>query len=399
MIDFSSLLSPGAIADPYPIYEALLRSGEPVWQSPEKEIHSQGIWMFVRHADAVQVLSLSKGVTKQVAAARPPGMGALYDQFMLVRDNADHLRLRRAVSTFLTPSRLQGLQTVVATLVDRLLDDLSRQAVNDLMPCFAEALPLLVTSHLIGAPSQDMSSLRAWSLAITTGMDVTHVDSQPAQHARREGMVAFTEYGKELIAIRRNSPGDDLTSHLIQCSDRGELSDGELLSAVIFMLIASHETTVNLLGNGLYLLLTHPSEAHRLREQPELAASAIEEIMRYETPIQRLTFRMATEPLTIGGHRVAPGEQLNVLLGAANRDPAVFVDPDRFDIARNPNPHLGFGMGLHHCIGKSLARMEGRIALPRLLRRFPGMGLAAGGAKWRGNTFFRGLKRLEVKLA
>nr|WP_049767543.1 cytochrome P450 [Roseiflexus sp. RS-1] len=210
-------------------------------------------------------------------------------------------------------------------------------------------------------------------------------------------MASLVDYFTTLIRQRRHSPRDDLISALIAAHDAGDsLSEDELLGMCVLLLIAGHETTVNLIGNGLLTLLRHPDQLNLLRRQSEYLTSAIEEMLRYESPVQRSTPRFAAEPFVIGGEQIEAGQQISLMFGAANRDPAHFSDPDRFDITRQPNPHLGFGMGIHYCLGAPLARIEARVAFTHILERLPAIRLATDTPAWKPVTWLRGLKSLPV---
>jgi cytochrome P450 len=235
-----------------------------------------------------------------------------------------------------------------------------------------------------------------WSNQIVRGIDAIYQNEAAAQQ-QQAAMNGLAGYLRQLIGERRQSPRDDLISALIAARDaQGRLSESELLGMCMLLLIAGHETTVNLLGNGLLALLRHPNQLALLQQRPELMPSAVEEILRYESPVQRATFRIVTETLTVGRATIQKGQQVSPVIGAANRDADHFPDPDRFDITRQPNRHLAFGLGIHFCLGAPLARVEARIGFTRLLERFPTLRFVNETAEWSPNTFFRGLRQLPV---
>jgi cytochrome P450 len=294
---------------------------------------------------------------------------------------------------------------------DALIDRIAGRGTGDFIADFALPFPLTVICEMLGVPPADRALLRAWS----SGFIVEETDD-PASRARAqtEAVAGLGNYFSDLLARRRRDPGSDILSEMIR-PHAGEprLTDSELAGNCILLMVAGHETTVNLLGNGLLLLLRRPEDLARLRGDPSLWPGAIAEMLRFEAPVQRSTFRLTTSPIELGGEMLPAGAQVTALIGAANRDPAVFADPDRFDITRRPNQHLSFGAGPHHCLGAALGRLEARIGFTRLLERLPRLRLA-GGAKpglfgrpagsptaptppaWRANAVIRGLRRLDV---
>ena len=383
--------------DPYPLYRHCLATGRPLWIPPEPDKVSDGVWLFSRHADASTIFRLQTEISKELRAARPEGMASPFDLFMFNRDGEDHLRLRRLVSSFLTAERLARLEQELEGYAEELVAGLALKDEVELMAGFAEPLPLRVVASLMGLPLADMAKVRAWTLAFSPALDTLQAAAPQVRDTQQRVMQEFLSYGAGVLGARSALVEDGLIGHLIAAEESGGMSQEELLVAVVAMLFASHETTVNMIGNGIDLLLRDREQLHLLNASPSLLDSAVEEVLRFESPAQRATYRIAREPLQIGEHWVAPGEQIYVLIGAANRDPLVFVDPDRFDITRKFNPHLAFGAGLYNCVGKALARMEGRIALRAIAPLLQQLETVDPTPRWRCSSILRGLEVLPAR--
>jgi cytochrome P450 len=267
----------------------------------------------------------------------------------------------------------------------------------DLIEEFAYPIPVRVICEMLGVPVRDHERFKGWGLDIARGLDAIMLppDSEVGQRSV-SGRRALAEYFRELIAERRTAPREDMLSALIAAEEAGDkLNEEELLASCILLLVAGHETTVNLIGNGTLALLRHPDQLQKLRENPGLIGTAVEELLRFDGPVQR-TARIPSEDLTIGGRTIPKGEMVMPFLGAADRDPAQFPDPDRLDITRADNRHIAFGMGIHFCLGAPLARMEGQIALNTLLARLPKLALATDQPQFRQSLTLRGLQALPV---
>jgi cytochrome P450 len=316
---------------------------------------------------------------------------------MLDRDPPDHTRLRGLVSKAFTPRALEKLRPGIQQIVDALLDQVAGRGSMDLIEEFAYPLPVRVICEMLGVPVQDHERFKAWGLDIARGLDAIMLppDSEVGQRSV-SGRRALAEYFRELIAERRAAPRDDMLSALIAAEEAGDkLNEEELLATCILLLVAGHETTVNLIGNGTLALLRHPAELRKLRDHPGLIGSAVEELLRFDGPVQR-TARIPSEDITIGGQTIGKGELVMPFLGAADRDPAQFPDPDRLDLTRTDNRHIAFGMGIHFCLGAPLARMEGQIAIKTLLARLPRLTLATDRPRFRQSLTLRGLQALPV---
>jgi cytochrome P450 len=397
-------------ANPYPAY-AWLREHAPV----HRATLPSGVeaWLVTRYADARQALAdgrLSKNPGNHSAQGHRAGRVGIPGErsadlmtHLLNIDPPDHTRLRRLVSKAFTPRRVALFEPRVREITDRLIDGFAERGEADLIHEFAFPLPIYAICDLLGVPAEDQDDFRDWA-----GMMLRH--ERPGQGAGPRGGVGravkrIRTYLAELIHRKRADLGDDLISDLIRASDHGEhLTENEAAAMAFILLFAGFETTVNLIGNGLYALLTHPAQRTRLQEsldrgETALLATAVEELLRYDGPVELATWRFATSPITLGGQEIAVGDPVLVVLAAADRDPARFEAPDLLDLTRRDNPHLGFGLGIHYCIGAPLARLEAQYALSALLRRLPGLALAAepDELRWRGGLIMRGLRQLPVR--
>ena len=387
-------LPDGFYEDPYPTYRALQES-DPVHQLPD------GGWFLTRYADLDAIYRDTTRFTSDKREEFRPkfGMSPLYEHHttsLVFNDPPLHGRVRRLIAGALTPRALTAMEPSLVALVDRLLDALPREA--DLIEGFASAIPVEVIGNLLDVPHADRGPLRAWSLAILGALEPA---TPPDVLARGNAAVEdFLAYLKGLVADRRNRPGNPATDVLTRLigteTDAERLSEAKLLHNCIFILNAGHETTTNLIGNGLCLLLQWPGERRRLVADPTLIRTAVEEFLRIESSNQ-LGNRTASEAVELGGKSIPQGATLTLCIGAANRDPAYFTEADQLDIARQPNRHLAFAAGPHQCVGMTLARLEGRIAIGRFITRFPNYELAEQPSRAR-RARFRGFLRLPVRL-
>ena len=387
-------MAPEFVADPYPMYHRL-RAEDPVHHSP------LGFWVLTRYPDVMAMLRDPRLIKEPIAAfvaarfgmAVPPGLGLS----MLDRDPPDHTRLRGLVSKAFTPRALERLRPEIQQFVDGLLDEVGARGSMDLIEEFAYPLPVRVICEMLGVPVKDHERFKAWGLDIARGLDAIMLppDSEVGKRSV-SGRRALAEYFRKLIAERRAAPRDDMLSALIAAEEAGDkLNEEELLATCILLLVAGHETTVNLIGNGTLALLRHPDQLRKLRENPGLIGTAVEELLRFDGPVQR-TARIPSEDITIGGQTIGKGEMVMPFLGAADRDPTQFPEPDLLDITRVDNRHIAFGMGIHFCLGAPLARMEGQIAINTLLARLPKVALATDRPQFRQSLTLRGLQALPV---
>ncbi|MVO85925.1 cytochrome P450 [Streptomyces sp. p1417] len=392
-------------SDPYPAY-AWLREYAPVrWTELPSGVEA---WLVTRYADAREALAeqrLSKNPAHHDEPAHARGRTGIPGErkaelmtHLLNIDPPDHTRLRRLVSKAFTPRRVAAFAPRVQELTDQLIDRFAEKGEADLIHEFAFPLPIYAICDLLGVPREDQDDFRDWA-----GMMIRHGGGPRGGVAR--SVKKMRGYLAELIHRKRADPGDDLISGLIRASDHGEhLTENEAAAMAFILLFAGFETTVNLIGNGTYALLTHPEQRERLQRSlaagdTALLETGVEELLRYDGPVELATWRFATEPLRIGGQDIAAGDPVLVVLAAADRDPARFAEPDLLDLSRRDNQHLGYGHGIHYCLGAPLARLEGQTALATLLRRLPDLQLGAqpGELRWRGGLIMRGLRSLPVR--
>jgi cytochrome P450 len=393
---------PGHSDDPYPQYRKL-READPVHASP------LGVWLLFAYDDIHRLLR-DPALSVEERHAHPTPLSELADSVrgddedergglaMLNRDPPDHTRLRRLVSKAFTPRTIQQLRPRIQALVDTALGEAERQGGIELIGQYAFTLPFAVITELLGMPDTDTDQLREWSGTLVRGLEpVVDPDTLRAVDAAGDNMHGLIV---EAIAGKRRSPADDLLSALIAAEENGDvLSDDELAEQVMLLYVAGHETTVNLIGNGVLALLRHPDQLAALRDDPALITSAVDELLRYDSPVQ-MSRRVTLVETTVGGRTIEPGAFVVLGLASANRDPAHFgVDADRLDLARaRAGEHLSFGGGHHYCLGASLARLEGQIAIGSLVQRF-GRIEATAEPVWNGRINLRGLERLPLTLA
>ncbi len=389
-------LDAGFYADPFPVYRAL-REHQPVKRLAD------GSLFLTRWADLDRIYRDTKTFSSDKREEFRPKYGAspLYEHHttsLVFNDPPLHTRVRRLIAGALMPRAIAAMEPGLQALVARLLDAIEARGEADLIEDFAAAIPIEVIGNLLGVPVEERGPLRGWSLAILGALEPVVT---PEAAARGNAAVGeFLDYLRGLVARRRARPGDastDVLTRLIEGEADGErLTEPELLHNCIFLLNAGHETTTNLIGNGLELLIRFPAERARLLAEPALIGTAIEEFLRYESSNQ-LGNRRAVAEAEIGGVAVAAGTLLTLCIGAANRDPARFEEPDRLDVGRQPNRHLAFAGGPHMCAGMTLARLEGRIAIDAFLRRFPDYA-PAGEPVRGGRARFRGFLALPVRV-
>jgi cytochrome P450 len=400
------LASPAFKANPYPFY-ARLRAEAPVWSATLRDRRTA--WLVTRYEDVAGVLkddTFAKdklnAMDSEQRAKTPwvPGFLKPLERNMLDLDDPDHVRLRALVSKAFTPRLIERLRGRIDALCEELLDAMERERKRkdgtDLVAGYALPLPATVIAELLGVPAEDHARFHRWSnrlVSVSSGRDMLR--ALPAA-------LAFVRYLRNLVERRRADPEDDLITALIRAEETGDkLSEDELLAMAFLLLVAGHETTVNLIASGTLALLEHPEQTARLRRDPSLVKPAVEELLRYTSPVELATERYARKDTEIRHTRIPRGGLVLAVLGSANRDEQHFEDPDVLDLARDPNRHLAFGRGgVHHCLGAPLARMEGQIALSALLLRFPGARLAMAPEllRWRRGLFLRGLEKLPLVL-
>ncbi len=396
------LLDPDFKANPYPVY-ARLRSDAPVHRVTLPD--GRGMWLVTRYEDVSAVLRDERFVKdwrnamtpEQLAQVPPiPEVMKPLSRNMLDADPPDHERLRALVQKAFTPRLIERMRPRVQEIADALLDAVQDKGEMDLIDDYAFPLPITVIAELLGVPAEDRNEFREWSNAAVSG-DTTQ---EYLEEILLPHMQAFTGYLRAMFEEKRENPKDDLISALLRAEEAGDkLSEDELLAMVFLLLIAGHETTVNLIGNGVLALLQHPDQLKKLRDEPSLIKPAIEELLRYDGPVETSTERFAREDVAIGGTVIPRGEMVMVVIASADHDPERFADPDALDITRTDNKHVAFGKGIHFCLGAPLARMEGQIAIGTLLRRMPDLRLkdSPESLTWRPGMVLRGLKGLPVE--
>lgn len=390
----------GFIADPYPAYDELRRAGRIHYD--ERTDH----WLITRHADVNALLRDRRFGRTYLHLAPHEEMGHPPDpeaqapfwhvirNGMLDREPPDHTRLRSLVSKAFTPRRVAEMRDTIQRIVDSLVGDGLAQGEFDLLATVLEPLPVTVIAELLGIPEADRHLLRPWSAEICLMYELN--PSEEYAHRAVTASLEFGDYLRDLSRARRANPGSDLISGLTEVVDAGDrLTEDELIGTVVLLLNAGHEASVNGSGNGWLALFRNPEQLARLRADHALLPTAVEELLRYDTPLQ-LFERWVLEDSEVCGVRVPRGAELGLMFGSANRDPDAFSRPDDLDLAREPNPHISFGAGIHFCLGAPLARLEMQIAFETILRRLPGLELLAE-PEWKPTYIIRGLKSLPVR--
>jgi cytochrome P450 len=400
-----TLFGPNFKANPYPTY-AWLRDHAPAHSHTNR--HGVTTWYITRYDDCLAVLRDHRRFVKDYRNALPsaergalpamPPLLRLISNHILNMDEPDHTRLRVLINDAFTVAMVEALAPRLQQIADDLLDRVNDRGEMDLIEDFAFPFPIIVIAELLGIPPEDRARFRRWSSAIVAPTADTARTLRKLEKSRRT-MEDFIDYLRAICAQRRAEPRDDLLTSLLQVEADGDrLREEELFSMVLLLIVVGHETSVNLIGNGMLALLEDGGAYRELQSDASIMPLAVEELVRYANPVERAPMRFAAEPVTLHGREMARGDSVSVVLAAANRDPRQFVAPDRLDLTRSPNRHLGFGMGIHYCLGAPLARLEGRIAFTTLLRRLPGLQLAATveSLRWHTQPIMRGLRHLPV---
>ena len=394
------LFTEGFLQDPYPVYQRFLEEGP---------IHyvdwSAGVWAMFRYADCSSILKDPRLSAKRSGAflvALPAERRAEFAElthmlglWMLFMDAPEHSRLRKLMNKGFSPAVAESLRPQIEAIVDRMLEPLRRASEAELMHEIAHPLPVRVIAEMLGISGPAQEQLVEWSDAIASfiGNPRRTLDQT---HSAQRAIIALTEFFRGAVAERRRKKGSDLISLLLDIEEDGDvLTEEELYAQCVMLLFGGHETTRNLIGNGMHALLQHPEALSQLRDHPEMIRSAVEELLRYESPVQYAA-RVLKEEMELCGVRLCQGEVIAFMIGSANRDPQQFKDPCGLNLARLNNAHLAFGAGPHFCIGNQLARIEGQVAILRMVQQFPRMRLAAQPADWAPNIGLRGLRTLPV---
>jgi cytochrome P450 len=383
-------------ADPFPFY-ARLRSEAPVYQT--KLPDRRNVWLVTRYNDVLSVLKDDRFSKDKINARTPPWLPPMFKPLlrnMLDVDVPDHTRLRSLVQRVFTVRLIENLRERVQDLADELLNQTQAEGRMDLVRDYAIHIPTTIIAEMLGVPIEDRHKFHRWSSAA-----ISATSSRWGIVVALPQGVAFLRYIRHLVKSRRATPKDDLVTALVQAEEAGDqLSEDELVAMIFLLLVAGHETTVNLIGNGMLTLLESPDQMNKLRDNPMLMKTAVEELLRYNGPLETATERYARTDTTVAGVTVPRGELVLAVLASANRDEQQFEHADRLDLEREPNPHVAFGFGIHYCLGAALARLEGQIAIATLLRRIPNLRLAAptNALRWRRGLVLRGLESLPVTL-
>lgn len=389
----SSLFTKEFTANPYPAY-AKLRDTDPIYPCAFPDGKSG--WMITRYEDAVQAFKdprLVKDYAK--LAGEQLEHQSVFTRNMLFSDPPDHKRLRGLVQKSFTPGMIEQMRGRIQDITNELLDTWEGRDKVHLIDEFAFPLPIIVICEMLGVPAEDRDKFRLWSTTLIEGSNGEYA-SELKQH-----MNEFVYYLRQMFERLRKDPGQDLISQLIAAEEEGDkLTEQELYGVVTLLIIAGHETTVNLIGNSILSLLEHPDQLHKLIQQPELIHSAIEESLRFNGPVEFSTSRWAREDFEFKGHAFKKGDLVIVALNSANHDPLQFEAPDQFDITKEKSPHLAFGKGIHLCLGAPLARLEGEIAINSLLQRYPNIKLDAdkNDLEWRPGMVVRGVKEIPLSI-
>ena len=388
----AELARPEFKANPYPFY-ARLRAQEPVCPT---RLLGQPSWLVTRYADVFAVLKDERLLKDWLPVTRwLHRFGGAITRHMLNQDGPDHIRLRTLVHKAFTPHLIEQLRSRIQSVCDDLLDQMESDGRMELMSEYALPLPLTVIGELLGIPAEVRDRLHSLSRSTFSAANMLGVvRSWPDQRLLIHRI-------RKLVAKRRSDPRDDLITALVQAEEAGDkLTEQELVGTIALLLIAGYETTVNLIGSGALAMIQHPEQRSLLEKDPTLAPTAVEELLRYTSPLDMASQRFAREDLTINSVKISQGDLVVAVLGSANHDETQFSEPERFDITRQPNKHLAFGQGAHFCIGAPLARLEGQIALTTLFRRFPGLRLsqAPESLRWRKSLIIRGLEELPVAI-
>jgi cytochrome P450 len=390
-------------ANPYPAYAAMRA------RAPAFHCEAWGTWVVARYADvsaAFRDRRFSSARAGAFASRLSPEMRERLAPLVrnlaswaLLTDDPDHARLRGLVNRAFTPRVVEKLRPAIVELAALLVDDAlrgEREGALDVLHDLAEPLPVLVIGDLLGLPREDRRLLKKWSDALAAFLGAVRASPAQIQEALA-GVVEMEAYFRDVLAARRKNPGDDLISTLLVAEDKGAiLSEQELVSTCSMVLFGGHETTTNLIANGVFALLRHPGELARLRADAGLLETAVEELLRFESPVQRMG-RITLEDVDVSGVTIPAGSRVFLVLGAAHRDADAFPDPDRLDVAREENRHLALGLGAHYCVGASLGRAEARAAFAELLRRFRTIELRGPEPAWMDNATIRGLDALPIE--
>lgn len=395
------LLSPEAVDDPYAHFAALREHRPVAWNE------RYGSWVITRHDDVSAALKDARFSSDRLTPymrsklSEPdvdPELRATFEvlnDWMVFKDPPEHTRLRRLVNRAFTPRTVERMRPRVHDITAELLETLARQEQPDLIDDLAFPLPAIVIAEMLGVPAEDRSRFRVWSDQLTA-LVFGGLEDPGRYDAASEGMVELAGYLDDLVAEREEEPRDDLVSALVRARDQDDaLTRPEIVATCTLLLFGGHETTTNLIANGILALVRHPQQLGRLRDGEVDVRTAVEELIRYDGPA-KVVVRVVAEDLQLRGRDLRDGDRVFLVPASANRDPGVFSEPDRLDLTRDPNPHVGFGLGVHYCLGAPLARLEASVAVPMLLRRLRGLEVATDDLRWLPILLTRGLQELPI---
>jgi cytochrome P450 len=381
--------------DPYPVYARLRETGGPVWWAHEERSGTGGMWMFPKYEQVDRIMRSSRELTSDYRHFLPEEQWGLTEMMMLNADKPEHTRLRKLAAREFSGPGVAAFEHQIGPMVDKLLDGMLAKGGGDFIEEFARPLPLVVISKVLGVPDKDVDWLGEISRPIVAGIDASQILNQN-QRAHDDAQRQMAQYFSELLKAQSPEEGRVIAG-LAESTRKQYCSHEEAIAQLLLFMVAGHITTISLVGNGLFNLMCHPDQLHKLRGNPTLMRSAIEELLRFDPPLQRSLFRATLEEVNICGYTVPPGQRVSGIVGSANRDPAQFPDPDRLDVERSPNRHVSFGVGFHRCLGEWLVRAETRIAFERLFERAPEIQADLDSARYSRGTLFRNLEELPIK--
>ncbi|MCC5664890.1 cytochrome P450 [Nostoc sp. CHAB 5784] len=395
--DRYNLTAPEVLANPYPTYRRILLEDPVYWSD------FFGGWYLMRYKDVAAAMQ-----DRRISAKRPPisklpeseqqkilPLLETLSKWILFCDPPEHTRLRGLFNKAFTPSMINSMAERIQALVNELIDAVYERGQIDIIHDLAYPMPAIVIAQMLGAKPEDHEQIKKWSSDLARFFGMFRMNPYVLTSAK-QSIIEMTEYFRHIKEERRHAPQDDLISNLIFAQEKeNSLDEDELLSNCIFLTFAGHETTTNLIANGLLALLKNPNQMQKLKDDPSLITTTVEEFLRYDSPVQRQA-RLAVEDLEIDGKQISKGQRLFLMIGAANRDPEQFLEPDKLDITRSENPHLAFGKGTHFCLGASLGRLEAQIAINTIVRRFRNLCLDTDQIEWHENPALRGMKSMPV---
>jgi hypothetical protein len=389
-------LNEAFIKNPYPFYKDLRHQGNPLWLKAEPESKTEGIWVFSKHKDVYEVFRQTENISKDISQVRAEDNKSIFDLNLLNMDGLKHAEHRKLLMQYFSAAKIELILPLLNKKIEELLSDMLKNKEFNFVSDFAEPLPIFVIGLIIGLPFDDLKIFRNTFNDFLNSIDRFQGKNDISYLKRIEFLNSFKSYLKVIIAQKKIDEGS-LLAELLGQQSKGALSEDELMGMIFFLFFSGHETSISLISSLFYLLKKNPSQLESLKKNHELISSAIEEALRYESPLQRSSFRIVQNTIHINGFTVQNNQQIIALIGSANRDETVFVDPDVFDIARQNNPHLAFGFGIHNCFGRLLAVTEARLAILALINSGFNFELYECTPHWKKNSFVRSLESLMCR--